>query len=65
MVNVSASGLRFAPGQYVRLPACPAWGLGQVQSADGNRVTVMFAEQGKVLIDTAHAELIYAEPEEG
>jgi len=31
----------FAPGDYVRHPRQPEWGLGQVQSAIGNRVTVM------------------------
>jgi len=28
------------PGQHVRHPARPDWGLGQVQSAIGSRVTV-------------------------
>ncbi len=42
----------FAPGDYVRHPHQPEWGLGQVQSAIGSRVTVMFEHAGKVLIDT-------------
>jgi hypothetical protein len=42
----------FSPGDYVRHPRQPEWGLGQVQSAIGNRVTVMFENAGKVLIDT-------------
>jgi hypothetical protein len=42
----------FAPGDYVRHPKQPEWGLGQVQSAIGHRVTVMFEHAGKVLIDT-------------
>lgn len=41
----------FAPGDYVRHPQQPDWGLGQVQSAIGNRVTVMFENAGKVLVD--------------
>ena len=41
----------FAPGDYVRHPQQPEWGLGQVQSAIGNRVTVMFENAGKVLVD--------------
>lgn len=41
----------FAPGDYVRHPRQPEWGLGQVQSAIGNRVTVMFENAGKVLVD--------------
>ena len=43
----------FAPGDYVRHPRQPDWGLGQVQSAIGNRVTVMFENAGKMLIDTS------------
>ncbi len=42
----------FGPGDYVRHPKRPEWGLGQVQSAVGNRVTVMFEHAGKVLVDT-------------
>jgi hypothetical protein len=42
----------FAPGTYVRHPSKPEWGLGQVQSAIGARVTVNFENAGKVLIDT-------------
>lgn len=42
----------FAPGTYVRLPAKPEWGVGQVQSALGPRVTVMFEHAGKVLVNT-------------
>lgn len=39
------------PGQWVRHPARPDWGLGQVQSAIGERVTVNFEERGKVVIN--------------
>lgn len=42
----------FEPGAYVRNPKQPEWGLGQVQSALGNRVTVMFEHAGKVMVDT-------------
>jgi hypothetical protein len=42
----------FAPGDYVVHPKHPEWGVGQVQSAVGNRVTVMFENAGKILIDT-------------
>ncbi len=41
----------FAPGRFVRNPARPDWGLGQVQSAIGTRVTVNFEHAGKLLID--------------
>ncbi|HUW80900.1 MAG TPA: DUF3553 domain-containing protein [Acidocella sp.] len=42
----------FEPGAYVRHPKQPEWGIGQVQSAIGNRVTVMFEHAGKVMVDT-------------
>jgi hypothetical protein len=44
---------RLAPGVWVRHPARPDWGLGQVQSAVGARVTVNFEHAGKLLINTA------------
>lgn len=44
---------RLAPGAWVRHPARPEWGLGQVQSAVGQRVTVNFEHAGKLLINTA------------
>ena len=39
------------PGMFVRHPAQPDWGLGQVQSNIGGRVTVNFEHRGKVVID--------------
>jgi len=44
---------RLAPGTWVKHPARPDWGLGQVQSAVGQRVTVNFEHAGKLLINTA------------
>jgi len=40
-----------APGVFVRNPAQPDWGLGQVQSVVGQRVTVNFEHAGKLLIN--------------
>lgn len=40
------------PGMFVRHPTQPDWGLGQVQSVIGARVTVNFENAGKVVIDT-------------
>jgi hypothetical protein len=40
------------PGVFVRHPERPEWGLGQVQSAIGNRVTVNFENAGKRLINS-------------
>lgn len=53
----------WTPGAYVRHPDEPDWGLGQVQSAIGERVTVNFQHRGKVLIDTAVIRLVAASPE--
>ncbi len=55
---------RLAPGDYVRHPDKPEWGLGQVQSAIGNRVTVNFEHAGKLLIDVATIDLRPADPDE-
>ncbi len=41
-----------APGMLVRHPFRPDWGIGQVQSAIGHRVTVNFEHAGKVLINS-------------
>ena len=40
------------PGAFVRHPTQADWGLGQVQSVVGNRVTVNFENAGKLLINT-------------
>ncbi|WP_282609772.1 DUF3553 domain-containing protein [Pelagibius sp. Alg239-R121] len=45
------------PGVYVLHPDQPDWGVGQVQSAIGSRVTVNFENAGKVLINTEKIEL--------
>jgi len=47
----------FEPGVYVRHPKKPEWGVGQVQSAIGDRVTVMFEHAGKILINTSQVTL--------
>ena len=39
-----------APGDWVRNPLAPEWGLGQVQSVIGERVTANFENAGKRLI---------------
>jgi len=45
------------PGMLVRHPAQPEWGLGQVQSKIGDRITVNFEHAGKVVIDGRHVDL--------
>lgn len=46
------------PGQLVRHAGEPEWGLGQVQSNIGGRITVNFEHAGKVAMDGAKVELI-------
>ena len=45
------------PGMLVRHPTQPDWGLGQVQSAIADRVTVNFEHAGKVVIDATRITL--------
>lgn len=45
------------PGALVRNPARPDWGLGQVQSCIGHRVTVDFENAGKQALDTRAVRL--------
>jgi hypothetical protein len=47
----------------VRHPTEPDWGMGQVQSVIGERVTVNFEDRGKVLINAAVIELEIVEGE--
>ena len=44
-------GSLIEPGQRVQHPAQPDWGVGQVQSVVGDRVTVNFEHAGKVLVN--------------
>ena len=46
------------PGMIVRNPDAPEWGLGQVQSNIGGKVTVNFEEEGKIVVDSRHVSLI-------
>ncbi|MFV0490351.1 MAG: DUF3553 domain-containing protein [Pseudorhodobacter sp.] len=46
------------PGMIVRHPNQPDWGLGQVQSNIGNRITVNFEHRGKVTIDSRQVTLL-------
>jgi len=42
----------------VKHPQQPDWGLGQVQSAIGGKVTVNFQDNGKVVIDESRVSLV-------
>ena len=50
-----------APGDWVRNPLAPEWGLGQVQSVIGDRVTANFENAGKRLINAAVVSLTRVE----
>ena len=52
------------PGAWVRHRAQPDLGLGQVQSAIGDRVTVNFENAGKLLIDTSVVSLTVTDPDD-
>ena len=39
------------PGVYVRHPDRPEWGIGQVQSVIGHRITINFEHTGKLPIN--------------
>lgn len=52
------------PGDFVRHPTEPDWGLGQVQSVVGDRVTVNFENKGKLLINAEVIHLVPARDEE-
>lgn len=48
------------PGVLVRHPTEPDWGLGQVQSVAGRKVTVNFEHAGKRTIDAGVVALTFA-----
>lgn len=50
-------GALLEPGMLVRHPAQPEWGLGQVQSNIGGKVTVNFEHAGKRVIETTRIDL--------
>ena len=43
--------INFEPGDYVTNPANKSWGIGQIQSIIGNKVTVNFENFGKQVIN--------------
>ncbi len=45
------------PGSFVRNQARPDWGLGQVQSVIGTRITVNFEHAGKLTINGENVKL--------
>jgi FKBP-type peptidyl-prolyl cis-trans isomerase 2 len=55
---------RLVPGMRVRLPTEPDWGIGQIQSVIGDRITVNFEDAGKRLVNGAVVQLVEAEDDE-
>ena len=47
----------FEPGDYVKNPANSEWGIGQVQSIIGHKVTVNFENYGKRVINIENVKL--------
>ncbi|WP_439139350.1 DUF3553 domain-containing protein [Roseicyclus sp.] len=45
------------PGMFVLAPDTPDWGLGQVQSNVGGKITVNFENEGKLVLDARHIRL--------
>jgi hypothetical protein len=46
------AGSTVAPGDWVKLASAPEWGVGQVQSVVGAKVTVNFEHAGKRVVQT-------------
>ena len=53
----------FEPGDYVKNPANSEWGIGQVQSIIGHKVTVNFENYGKRVINIENVKLERVESE--
>ena len=53
------------PGAFVRHPERPDWGLGQIQSVVGTRITVNFEHAGKRLIVNDVVGLVVVAPDRG
>lgn len=56
---MSGSDPFLEPGVLVRHPDAPDWGLGQVQSVAGAKVTVNFEDAGKQVIDARIVTLVF------
>ena len=53
------------PGMLVRNPLATDWGVGQVQSRIGDRITVNFEHAGKQVIDGRRVQLMLVLPDQG
>lgn len=55
---------QLVPGMLVSHPGRPDWGIGQVQSVIGSRITVNFENAGKLLINGEAVALSVVEPDD-
>jgi Protein of unknown function (DUF3553) len=62
-MSQNSGNAMFTLGDFVRHPQRPDWGLGQIQSIVGHRITVNFENAGKLLIDGNVIELAPADAE--
>ena len=53
----------YEPGMLVQLVSQLDWGIGQVQSVLGEKVTVNFEHRGKVVLNIDRVELILLDGE--
>lgn len=58
MTSTDNDSAGLLPGEWVTLAGQESWGIGQIQSVIGHRVTVNFENAGKQLIDTSVAKLV-------
>ena len=49
--------MQLVPGSFVVNPKEEHWGIGQIQSAIGKKVTVNFENMGKIVLNTEFVEL--------
>ena len=47
-----------SPGMFVKHPDHPEWGLGQVQSNAGGKITVNFRDHGKLVFEGSRVSLV-------
>jgi hypothetical protein len=62
MAREFSASTGLVPGAYVRHPTESDWGLGQIQSVVGERVTVNFENRGKVTILADRVALRLVDP---
>ena len=60
-MSKNSGNAMFTPGDFVRHPQRPDWGLGQIQSVVEHRITVNFENAGKLLIDGNVIQLVPAD----